>query len=286
MFPSDREILRELMAMARRHPERGLLQFGGMVGAHQYLRLYRIVRDQVAPGARVLDWGTGNGHFSYFLQRAGMRAAGYSLLPGEFRSWLPDPASYDFRRGGEADPVGLPYEDGSFDAVASVGVLEHVRETGGDETASLGEIARVLRPDGVFVCYHFPNRWSVIDAAARRVPGLHHHDFRYTRRDIAALTRGAGLTLVASRRYGILPRNFSARLPDRLARSAALAAAWDAADAVLGAPLTLLCQNYLFIARKPSRGAGGGSTAPTAPPRPASMEESKPNEPASPVSAD
>ena len=40
-------------------------------------------------GAQVLDWGAGNGHFSYFLQRGGDRATAFSLLPFEFESGLP-----------------------------------------------------------------------------------------------------------------------------------------------------------------------------------------------------
>ncbi|HEX7078077.1 MAG TPA: class I SAM-dependent methyltransferase [Candidatus Eisenbacteria bacterium] len=245
----DDLILGELVDMARRYPERGLLQFGGMVGAHQYRRLYRLLRSLVPEGATILDWGTGNGHFSYFVQRSGRKAAGFSLLDGAFRAWLPDP-EYSFRQGDEADPVGLPYPDGAFDAVASVGVLEHVRETGGSEEGSLREIARVLKPGGVFVCYHFPNRWSVIDALARRVPGRHHHVYRYTRSDIVALALRSGLSLERVERYGILPRNFSARLPGALARSKGVAAAWDFVDGALAAPLSMFCQNYLFVARK------------------------------------
>jgi len=208
-------------------------------------------------GARVLDWGTGNGHFSYYLQRSGYRASGYSLLDGAFLRWLPDP-EYAFLRGDEREPVLLPYADSSFDAVASVGVLEHVRETGGREADSLAEISRVLRPGGVFACYHFPNRSSWIDWAARKVPGKHHHEFRFTRADIASLVEGAGLRLLEVRRYGFLPRNVGHRLPGALRRSRALAEAWDRLDAVLAVPFSALCQNYYFVASKPDRPASSG----------------------------
>jgi SAM-dependent methyltransferase len=45
-----------------------------------------------------------------------------------------------------ADATALPYPDGSFDAVYSASVLEHIRDDG-DITAAR-EIARVLRPGG------------------------------------------------------------------------------------------------------------------------------------------
>jgi len=246
---SDDVILDELVDAARRFPDRQLLQFRSRIGANQYRRLYRLVRAFTREGALVLDWGSGNGHFTYFLQRAGRAAHGFSLLPGTFRAWIPDP-EYPFIQGGESEPVQLPYADAMFDAVVSVGVLEHVRETGGDESRSLREIVRVLKPGGVFICYHFPNQHSWIDRVARRFPDMHRHEFRYTARDIRGLVAGAGLRLEAVGRYGGLPRNSAGALPDRLARSRIAAAVWDAGDAALGSVLSRWCQNYYFVARK------------------------------------
>lgn len=255
--PSEETILAELVERSNAHPEDQLLQFGSLLSANQYRRLYDQVWRHVPHGAQVLDWGTGNGHFSYFLQRSGYRATGFSLLDGTFVRWLPDP-EYRFTSGDAAEPVRLPFPDESFDAVASVGVLEHVRETGGDETLSLREIARILRPGGTFLCYHFPNRWSWIDWMARRLPGKHHHDFRYSRGDIEALTAGVGLTLLGARRYGLLPRNFGYRLPAALRRSRALARCWDALDSLLAIPFSGFAQNYYFVARKSGPGASSG----------------------------
>lgn len=255
--PPGEVILSELTARANDHPDDSLLQFGSLLSAHQYLALYRLFRKYVPEGARVLDWGTGNGHFSYFLQRSGYHASGFSLLDGAFLHWLPEP-EYPFVRGNEQEPVRLPYEDQLFDAVASVGVLEHVRETGGSESGSMAEIARVLRPGGVFACYHFPNRSSWIDWAARRVPGKHHHEFRFTRADIESLAAGAGLRLLEAGRYGFLPRNFGYRLPTALRGSRALAGAWDGLDSVLAVPFSALCQNYYFVALKPAAVASSG----------------------------
>jgi SAM-dependent methyltransferase len=242
-------VLHELMDRA----ERGAMtlpQFRSLAGLRQYRRLHRMARRHLPPGARVLDWGTGYGHFSYFLTRAGYRATGFALEGVSGAAWLGEP--YERFVGGDpAEPVRLPFADAEFDAVASVGVLEHVRETGGSEAASLAEIVRVLKPGGVFLCYHFPNRTSWIDFAARRVPGKHHHLHRYDRADIGRLTRAAGLELLETARYGILPRNGLARLPAGLRRARWTADLWDGLDAALGAALGPLCQNLAFVARRP-----------------------------------
>jgi SAM-dependent methyltransferase len=248
--PSDDTILSELVerALAR---DLDWPQFRSLAGARQYRQLYRMTRRHVPPGGDVLDWGAGNGHFSYFLSRAGYRPTGFAIEGGSQAAWLGEPF-VRFVGGSIAEPVRLPFPDRSFDAVSSVGVLEHVRETGGREAASLDEIVRVLKPGGVFLCYHFPNQTSLIDRLARTVPGKHFHQFRYTRGDIERLGRGAGLELLEAARYGALPRNMLSRLPASLRRAAPPADAWDALDSLLGALAGPLCQNWRFVARKPA----------------------------------
>ena len=247
--PRDETILSDLAALARRG-EAELSQFGSLASAYQYRRLYHLCRRWLAPGAQVLDWGAGNGHFSYFLSRAGYRATGYSFSPFVYERWLADP-SYRFVRGEDPEPVKLPFPDTSFDAVASIGVLEHVRETGGDEAGSLTEIARVLRPGGVLIVYHFPNRDSWIDRVAKRVPGKHHHLHRYTRADIRALVRGARLELIGTGLYALLPRNSLHRVFGPLRDARWTAEVWDRLDAILGAIAAPIAQNHWFVARRP-----------------------------------
>jgi SAM-dependent methyltransferase len=243
--PTDEQILRELSDLSR--GDEALAQFPCLAGGHQYLRLYRLFRRHVKQGADVLDWGMGNGHFSYFLLRSGYRASGYSLESPSPPPWLAD-ADFRFASGTVADPVMIPFESDSFDAVASVGVLEHVRETGGNETASLEEIKRVLRPGGAFVCYHLPNRYSLIDMLARVLP-IHHHVHRYARKDITRLARSVGFELVDVARYAILPRNPLRRLPGAAMRSVRLARTYDTADQLLSRLLSPICTNYYFVAR-------------------------------------
>jgi SAM-dependent methyltransferase len=245
----DHAVAAELAALARgTAPE--LWQFASLAGAHQYLGLYRLWRQHVPPGARALDWGAGNGHFSYFLLRGGYRATAYSFDSPAFARWLPA-GDYRFVAAQSDEPRRLPFDDAAFDAVASVGVLEHVREKNGDETASLAEIARVLKPGGVFVCWHLPSRWSWIDFGARTL-GLPHHAWRFSSGEVRGLVAGAGLELVDSGRYGFLPRNIVHRVMGRAANTAGGAAFWNAADAALGAALFPFVQNLWFVARRPS----------------------------------
>ena len=112
---TNHQILAELATIARTQaPE--LLQFGSLAAAHQYLRLYQVWRRHVHKGANVLDWGAGNGHFSYFLQRAGYRTTAFSFMDFEFERWLPRDG-FTFVSGSEREPVRLPFVDyGSLEA--------------------------------------------------------------------------------------------------------------------------------------------------------------------------
>ena len=72
---------------------------------------------------------------------------------------------------------GLPYEDSRFDLVFNNSALEHI----GDLDAALAEVARVLKPDGVFafnVLNHRYFEWWPLDEASLReyrdVQPFHH----------------------------------------------------------------------------------------------------------------
>jgi SAM-dependent methyltransferase len=246
---SGTNTLRILSEIAQNTPQTTLDQFHSLISAHQYRLSHALVRRFLPPGAHVLDWGVGNGHFSFFLTREGYRATGYSLEPCEFANFLPTDSS-SFVQGNREDPVSLPFADGLFDAVTSVGVLEHVRETGGNEIQSLVEIWRVTKPGGLFLCFHLPNRFSFIERVAALFPGKYRHEVRFARHQIETLLRSAGWEVILIRRYGVLPRNLWQRFPSRIRNSALIAGIWDGVDMILERVVNPICQNFAVVARR------------------------------------
>jgi SAM-dependent methyltransferase len=244
-------LLFRLIRLQAENPGLGLLQFRNRLTAGQYRPLYEIFLGRFRKGERVLDWGGGNGHFSYFLAGQGFETHVFSLEEAPPVLRLLDQGSTAYVKGGKNDPVSLPYPADYFDVVVSVGVLEHVRESGGDDRASLREIERILKPGGTFVSYHVPNRWSWIEFLSSFFPGKHHHRWRYSKRAFGALIEDCGFDLRGIRNYGFLPRWLMSRCPKRVADSRVVAGAYDYADRLLGGVFPFLCTNLAAIGIKP-----------------------------------
>ena len=220
-----------------------------IVTAHQYRTLANLFESYVPAGARVLDWGSGCAVFSFALASEGHTVDAADFVVPLMREFIEKQTADRFSFSQLHDPVSLPYASQTFDAVLSVGVLEHVRETGGDELASLREIHRVLKPSGVFLCAHLPNKYSWIEAIVRFLdrPALRGHPYRYTRRDIASLAERAGFRAEVIRSYGLVPRNPLSALPPRMRDSEAFVRLIDRMDDVGGIAFRGFCQNHAWV---------------------------------------
>jgi SAM-dependent methyltransferase len=132
--------------------------------------------------ARILEIGCGTGHNLEML-------AGFGRADGiEIDSAARALASERLGRtiGDAPLPQLTGVEDGAYDLVAILDVLEHVEE----DRAALQSIARKLRPGGrilITVPAH-PWMWSAHDE-------VNHHKRRYTRKTLRKVVEEAGLKL-------------------------------------------------------------------------------------------
>ena len=215
----------------------------------QYRRVFEVTGRYLRPGALALDWGCGNGHFSYFLARQGVRSVGYSFeAPPPF---MAGEALFEHRRGDLSEPVKLPFGDSVFDLAFSIGVLEHVHEAGGNARLSILELERVLKPGGHFLCFHLPNRYAWgehLKRALRRLgAAVDFHGALYTTRTFGDLLHATTFELVEARRYGWLPRNSLRRLPAVMSDASASVAIFNGLDTALEHLLAPFCQNWAFV---------------------------------------
>ena len=184
------------------------------------LREYRAIYDRILrdrPG-RVLDWGCGHGHAAHALGQGGLDVVALEYLPDEPEGSLVRlPHFPDVQALATREPVTLPFPDASFDAVLSLGVLEHVPDPGG----SIGEIHRVLRPGGRFYVYKLPNRFSYLEKVAKLAGLSYHgereHDTLWTVGSTREALERHGFQVERVRRANMLPLTLPGRVAARLA---------------------------------------------------------------------
>ena len=154
-----------------------------------------------------------------------------------------------------SDPKRLPFDDQSFDGVMAVGVLEHVRERDGDERASLCELRRVLKPNGILIITHLPNRFSwaenALQVARKFGVKVLAHDYTYSRADFYQILNGIGFEVVEEGAYNFLPRSsLNKLLPTSLQNSLAACRAFEFADKLTTKIFEPISQNRYYVLKK------------------------------------
>ena len=145
------------------------------------------------PGARVLELGAGDGWQASILEQHGFLVKAVDIA---------DPTTCDTQYAHVVtyDGKTIPFPDGSFDAVFSSNVLEHVK----DFDCTQAELARILTNEGIAVHCVPSSIWRIWTTlghplyAIRWLRNLH-------RRDLTATTQSAArLASAKSSRGGVL----------------------------------------------------------------------------------
>jgi SAM-dependent methyltransferase len=150
--------------LARTWQERYVARFydrsaGWVDGTSEFHELCHSV---VPAGARILEVGAG----------ADNPTSRFLATLGDLHGIDPDPAVRNNPALSSAtalESARYPYADAAFDVCVSNYVLEHVAEP----ALHFSEVARVLKPRGVY-CFRTPNRYHYVTAVARLTPHWFH----------------------------------------------------------------------------------------------------------------
>ena len=164
MNPKAKRVLETL------YPESRLSGFAR--NDHRVL-FFTLIHSVLRPEMNVLDYGAGRGKWAE-LETGYKRAL--TTLKGRCARLTGcdiDPAVRDNPLIDEAVVIEhdapLPFPDAHFDIITSWAVLEHVD----NPAAAAAEIARVLKPGGVFFAWT-PNKWGYVGIGARLIPNRFH----------------------------------------------------------------------------------------------------------------
>jgi ubiquinone/menaquinone biosynthesis C-methylase UbiE len=128
-----------------------------------YLCYEQTISKLIQPSHRVLELGAGTGLHTFALLQTGAQVTASDISPNSLSFLkLQFKNLFDNLKTEVADMENLPFDDSSFDVIASAGSLSY-----GDPYLVDAEIRRVLRPGGMLICVdslnHNPvyrlNRW-------------------------------------------------------------------------------------------------------------------------------
>jgi ubiquinone/menaquinone biosynthesis C-methylase UbiE len=152
-----------------------------------------------------LEVGCGSGHLSALLSQSGFRTVLLDYSPAALacaRNSFRNCRGQHVRTFLHADAFALPIADSSVDVVVSGGVIEHFR----DPIPAVREMARVLRPGGLFYADICPRKFSLIglfDFLYPNPPGW--YEARMSMQLIAEIIAASGLSLKRLFAAGVLP---------------------------------------------------------------------------------
>ena len=208
MNKMDKDDRSYLMENARVGCSLGLSDFSHLdsnVGILNYIRIANDISRQFSSG-HILDWGCGFGQMAYLLQRRGLNVTPFSI-------GTPDkvdlPINKNLNIVYSLDRTNLPFENGSFGAVLSCGVLEHVEEGGGNEDRSLQEIYRLLSQCGKFFIYQLPQKYTWQEMICRCFKLGYTHPRRYTLKEIKIKLDKNGFQILRAKRFNLIPKNLT-----------------------------------------------------------------------------
>jgi SAM-dependent methyltransferase len=185
-----------------------------------HLKFERVARE-LEGCRRVLDVGCGPGTL------AGNFGRGHSWVGSDLSARQIDYARQVYGRRGprfyRESPAGVPEEEGPFDAVTMVELIEHLDPRLVDET--IGEALERLRPGGrlVITTPNFHSAWPLVEAVVNRFGELSYdlqHINKFDRGRLVDLLASHGLTRPRAESYLFLAPFAAAlgwRFADRVA---------------------------------------------------------------------
>jgi SAM-dependent methyltransferase len=154
---------------------------------------------------KILDWGCGKGHTSYWLIKKGMAVTSCDVantgVTSAFGIDSPIIKMADIGVVELKHEYILPFPNESFHVVLSFGVLEHVP----NDLESLKEIKRILKPNGLFFCFYLPYKFSYTQNI-QHLRGQWYHDKLYSKRNVEILLKKANLKLMDIWHRALFPK--------------------------------------------------------------------------------
>lgn len=146
--------------------ERFIPNYDGAEIEAEHIHRYRIIKDGIKK-MRVLDAGCGTGYGSYILAQTAESVTGIDISDETIQWCREHYESQDNLIFLQASLDELPFENGEFDCIINLEVIEHVDKD--IQNKFLKEAKRVLKPTGVLIM-STPNKTNYTDKSGYHNP--------------------------------------------------------------------------------------------------------------------
>ncbi len=167
---------------------------------HRNLRVVLNLAKKIPKNSRILDWGCGYGDSSYMLKyiRPDLDITSYDVLSSS--PWEVLSEKEKLHKITDNNEEKLPFEEEYFDAMIGIGVLEHVK----NQKASLSEIYRILKSQGKFYIFLYPNKLSYTERFQKMI-GHPCHDKPLSMKELGKILIHSGFSIEAKEYQLVLP---------------------------------------------------------------------------------
>jgi ubiquinone/menaquinone biosynthesis C-methylase UbiE len=195
-----KDMIRVYEEYARTNDDNNIIELVNSTPIERKVEAFNIYKKYLDGKSCFLDWGCKHGHAGYminsYLQKP-VKIHGCDIRKGKY-SIFSEKANLKYTQ--LEHYYKLPYEDDYFDVVVGNGVLEHAA----NDSESLKELYRIIKPDGYLIITFLPNSWSYTELASRVIKHGAHRRI-YSLKEIKKMLLHRGFVTVDSGYHQVIP---------------------------------------------------------------------------------
>lgn len=145
--------------------DKDIAELANIIPIKRKVEAFNLYKEYLKGNSRFLDWGCKDGHDGFMIKshlEEPVEIHGCDIRKGKYSIFI-EKTNLNYTQLNHY--YKLPYEDNYFDVVIGNGVLEHAA----NDSESLKELYRILKPGGYLIITFLPNKLSYTEFISRLI---------------------------------------------------------------------------------------------------------------------